>query len=97
VGFLPDRYVREIEPLLVRAVVLYHRVIHDRRGMVVIDYGRFVYVGYLDRPVIVHTEKVGLVNYNRMVGIRIVPWAHIDLAHVGIGYDYVPAASPMVV
>jgi len=67
VRLLVHRYVRVVIPLLVRRVIVDHRVIDDRRRMVVVDDGGTVDIGHLDIPVIVHTVEIVLVDDDGMV------------------------------
>ena len=42
-------------------------------------------------------DQTGTNDYNGLVCVRVAPYVHVDPAHVGISYDYIPAASPMMV
>ena len=79
VGLLFHRDVGVVVPLLVRRVIVDHRVIDDRRRTVVVDDGGAVYVGHPHIPVIVHTIEIVLGDHDGMVCIGIIPDVDVDL------------------
>ena len=79
VGLLVHRDVGVVIPLLVRRVIVDHRVIDDRRRTVVVDDGGGVYIGHPDIPVIVHTVEIVLGDHDGMVCVGIIPEVDVDL------------------
>ena len=84
VRLLVHRYVGVVVPLLVRRVIVDHRVIDDRRRTVVVDDGGAVYVGHPDIRVIVHTVEIVLVDHDGMVYVGIIPDVDVDPGDVDV-------------
>ena len=97
VGLLLHHCVGVSEPLIIRCIILYYRIIDNRRSMIVIDDSGIIYVGYPDLCVVVRTKEIGLVDHNSMVGVSIIPDIDIDLGHADAAYDHFVRSSPVVV
>jgi len=97
VRLLFHRDVGVIVPLLVRRVIVDHRVIDHRRRTVVVDDGGAVYVGHPHIPVIVYTVKIVLGDHDGVVCISIIAKVDVDLRDVDVGHDHVTRASPATV
>ena len=97
VGLLGHRYIRIVVPLIVRRVIVDHRVIDHRRCTVVVDDGRVAYVGHPDIPVTVHTGETVLVDHNGVVYVGMPPDIDVDTADVDVRYDHLMTASPVAV
>ena len=97
VRLLFHRDVGVVVPLVVRRVIIDHRIADDRCRTVVIDDGGGVDVGHPDLRVIVHTVEIALVDHDGAVYVSIIPDIDVDLGDVDVVHDHHMRATPVAV
>ncbi len=95
--FLIYRDIRIVVPMSVALVIVDHPVIDDGRGKKVVDDDGGVYIGHTYTPVIIHTIKIALRDYDGTVCVGIIPGADIDPPEIGVGNHDVTGTSPVTV